>query len=70
MLLTTLLAGAIVHSVPPTKFVVTGRNKVRPGVFKNKISTHQSTGNGIRRWQQHSGGVEKWWQRGGVGRLH
>jgi hypothetical protein len=55
MLLTTSSAGAIVHSAPLTKFAVTGRYEVRPGVFKKKISTQQSTGNDIRRRQRRCG---------------
>jgi hypothetical protein len=43
LLLTTLLAGTIVHSTPLTKFAVIGRYQVSPGVFKKNISTQQST---------------------------
>jgi hypothetical protein len=43
MLLTTLLAGPIVHSAPLSKFAVTGRYQVHPGIFKKNISTQQST---------------------------
>jgi hypothetical protein len=43
MLLTTLSAGAIVHSTPLTKFAVTGRYQVCPWVKKIIISTQQST---------------------------
>jgi hypothetical protein len=34
MLLTTLSAGTIVHSVPQTNFAVTGRYQVWPGILK------------------------------------
>jgi hypothetical protein len=43
MLLTTLSAGANIHSALLTKFLVTGRYQVCPGVFKKYISTQQST---------------------------
>jgi hypothetical protein len=43
MLLTTLSAGAIVHSALLTKFAVTGRYLVHPGILRDKISTQQST---------------------------
>jgi hypothetical protein len=43
MLLKTLLAGAIIHSAPLTKFAVTGCYQVRPGILKKNISTQQST---------------------------
>jgi hypothetical protein len=36
MLLTTSSVGAIIHSLPLTKFAVTECNQVRPGVFKKK----------------------------------
>jgi hypothetical protein len=42
MLLTTLSADAIVHSLRLTKFRVTGRYQVRPGILKKNISTQQS----------------------------
>ncbi len=64
----TLSAGAIVHSVHLTEFAVTGHYEVHPSIFKNKISTQQSTGNGIRRWPWRGDGIEKWWQLGGIGR--
>ena len=47
MLLTTSSAGAIIHSVPLTKFAVTERYQARPGIFKKNISTQQST------WIEH-----------------
>jgi hypothetical protein len=43
MSLTAMSAGAIIQSMPLTKFVVTGCYQVRPGVFKKYINTHQST---------------------------
>jgi hypothetical protein len=38
-----LSGGAIVHSAPLTKFLVTGHYQVRPGIFKKNNSTQQST---------------------------
>jgi hypothetical protein len=49
MLLATSSAGVIVHSLPQTKFAVTGRYQVRPAVQKKNISTQQSTW--IERWK-------------------
>jgi hypothetical protein len=43
MLLTTSSAGAIIHSVPLTKFAVTERYQARPGIFKKNISTQKSS---------------------------
>jgi hypothetical protein len=43
MLLTTSTAGTIVHSLPLTKFMVTGHYQVCPGIFKKNISTQQSS---------------------------
>jgi hypothetical protein len=65
MLLTTLSAGAIIHSMLLTKFAVTRRYQVRPGVFKKNISTQQSTW--IWRWKMaaawrwHWKMVAVWW---------
>ncbi len=47
MLLTTLSAGTIIHSLPLTKFKVTGRYQVHSGVLKKYISTQQSTWMGM-----------------------
>ncbi len=43
MLLTTLSAGAIVHSALLTKFAVTGHYQVCTGNLRKKITTQQST---------------------------
>jgi hypothetical protein len=43
MLLTTSSVGTIIHSTLLTKFTVTGRYQVRPGIFKKNTSTQQST---------------------------
>ncbi len=39
----TSSAGAIIYSTLRTKFAVTGRYEVHPGVLRNKIGTQQST---------------------------
>jgi hypothetical protein len=43
MLLMTLSAGVIIHSLPLTKFAVTEHYQVCPGILKKNISTQKST---------------------------
>ncbi len=70
MSLTTSSADTIIYSKLQTKFAVTGRYEVHPGILRSKHTTINRDGNGVGRWRQSNGGVGRWRQRSGIGRWH